>query len=339
MKILFFSHAFHPNIGGIENISKMLALNFHNRQDISVILVTRIKELGTHQFPFQVIRDPSIWTLVGLFKWCDVVFENNPCFGMSWPNFLIRKPKVIALHTWIVQPKKNITLLQWFKKKALNDYNSVIACSNKIRSLTFNNAHVINNAYDSKLYIQSTDIKTKDFVFLGRLVSDKGADMCIDLISHLNLNHQERFTLTIIGDGPEMEKLKNKVIELNLNKQVSFLGFLPPTSIQFELRQHYFLLVPSRWEEPFGIVVLEGMGCGCIPIVSDGGGLPDAVGNAGVIFKRNSIIDLVTKTTELLNNKNLQKQLRENMEGHLVSHTIENIAQRYFDSVVNVFNK
>jgi glycosyltransferase involved in cell wall biosynthesis len=337
MKILFFSHTFYPVIGGIESISQMLALNFHDRQDISILVVTRTKEIGKLQFPFQVIRDPSLRTLLGLIKWCDIVFENNPCLGMSWPNFLIRKPKVVGLHTWLVQPGKKIKIYQWVKKIALNDYNSVIACSNKIRSLTFNKAQIINNAYDSKLYNQSTAIKTKDFVFLGRLVSDKGADMCIDLINNLNQNHHKSYTLTIIGDGPEMEKLKNKVLELNLYKQVSLLGFLPPASIQLELRQHHFLLVPSRWEEPFGIVVLEGMGCGCIPIVSDGGGLPDAVGNAGVIFKRNSIIDLVTKTTELLNNKNLQKQIRENMETHLENHTVENVAQRYYDIIVNSY--
>lgn len=338
MKILFFSHAFYPNIGGIESISKILALNFQNRKYTSVIVVTRTKDKGSDKFPFQVIRDPSIWKIFELLKWSDVVFENNPCFGMSWPNFLIRKPKVIALHTWIVQPERKTTLFQWIKKNALHDYNTVIACSNKLRLQTFDNALVINNAYDSNLYIQNTDIKTKDFVFVGRLVSDKGADMCIDLISHLIQRLNVRYRLTIIGDGPEMKKLKKKVMELDLDKEVSFLGFLPPTEIQIELNQHHYLLVPSRWEEPFGIVVLEGMGCGCIPIVSDGGGLPDAVGNAGVIFKRNSISDLVNKTSGLLYNRILQKQLIEKMPSHLLNHTIDNVAQRYFDIVLNTYN-
>jgi glycosyltransferase involved in cell wall biosynthesis len=162
--------------------------------------------------------------------------------------------------------------------------------------------------------------------------------MCIDLISHLIQSLNVRYRLTIIGDGPEMKKLKKKVMELDLDKEVSFLGFLPPTEIQIELNQHHYLLVPSRWEEPFGIVVLEGMGCGCIPIVSDGGGLPDAVGNAGVIFKRNSISDLVNKTSGLLYNRILQKQLIEKMPSHLLNHTIDNVAQRYFDIVLNTYN-
>jgi glycosyltransferase involved in cell wall biosynthesis len=189
----------------------------------------------------------------------------------------------------------------------------------------------------SKGYLKTSN-KTNDFVFLGRLVSDKGADMCIDLLNQLNHNNYKSYTLTIIGDGPEMENLKNKTIDLKLNNQIVFLGFLQPHAIQSELSKHKYLLVPSRWEEPFGIVVLEGMGCGCIPIVSDGGGLPDAVGNAGIIFKRNSIKDLFDKTSNLLDDINLQKLIYDNIPIHLEKHNIDNVSQLYFDLILNIYN-
>ena len=48
-----------------------------------------------------------------------------------------------------------------------------------------------------------------------------------------------------------------------------------------ELNRHEIMVVPSRWNELFGVVALEGMACGCAMLVSDGGGLPDAVGYAG----------------------------------------------------------
>lgn len=334
MNILFFSHSFSPNIGGIETVSLMLVNNFKERIGVSIIVVTRTLKQENVPLSFEVVRDPSTKKLASLLKWCDIVFENNPCFGMSWLNFIIRKPKVVALHTWIVVPGTKITVLQKFKKTLLADYNAVVACSNKIKSYTFEKAQVIKNAYDTTLYVDNKESKNKDFVFLGRLVSDKGADMCVELIQELKKNDGKEYSLTIIGDGPEMEDLKELTIYHKLSNQVRFLGFLTGEAISKELNNHRFLLVPSRWEEPFGLVALEGMACGCIPIVSDGGGLPDAVGKAGIVFERNSISSLVQTTIQLLENQEQQTKLLEMAADHLNVHTEKIVSQRYFDVIL-----
>lgn len=331
MKILLFSHAFYPNIGGIESISLMLANNFNNRKNVSVIVVTRTKEEGSKQFPFQVVRTPSLNQIIGLLKWCDVVFENNPCFGMSWPNLLIRRPNIVGLQTWISAPKDKKTLQNKLKERVLNDYTTVVACSNKIKTFTFDKALVIGNPYDSDNFKKYKVIKQYDFVFVGRLVSDKGADMCVELLNELQAIKEKKFSLTIIGDGPEMNNLKEIAKTYNLVNEIRFLGFLEAEEIAKELNEHRYLLVPSRWEEPFGIVALEGMACGCIPIVSDGGGLPDAVGKAGVVFERNSISSLVQSTIGLLDNIEQQNRLLESATEHLNAHSEKQVSQLYFD--------
>ncbi|MBC7846287.1 MAG: glycosyltransferase family 4 protein [Flavobacterium sp.] len=335
MKILLFSHSFYPNIGGIESISLMLANNFDKRKDVSVIVVTRTKEKGSKLFPFQVVRNPSLNDITTLLKWCDVVYENNPCFGMSWPNLLIRKPKIVGLQTWIAAPNEKETFQQRIKKRILSDYNVVTACSNKIKTFTFNKAIVIGNPYDSNNFQQNTVIKKYDFVFVGRLVSDKGADMCIELLNELHKLNEKKYSMTIIGDGLEMKKLKELAKTYNLTNEIRFLGFLPAEAIAKELNEHRYLLVPSRWEEPFGIVALEGMACGCIPIVSDGGGLPDAVGKAGVVFERNSLSSLVDTTIQLLDNEEKQENLREFAVAHLSLHTEKIVSERNFDVISN----
>lgn len=335
MKILLFSHSFYPNIGGIESISLMLANNFDKRQDVSVIVVTRTKEKGSKLFPFQVVRDPSVKESAFLLNWCDVVFENNPCFGMSWPNLLIRKPKIVGLQTWIVAPNETITYQQRLKKRILSDYDVVTACSTKIKTFTFNKAIVIGNPYDSNNFQQQSVIKKYDFVFVGRLVSDKGADMCIELLHELNVLNGKKCSLTIIGDGLEMKKLRELATAYNLTNKIRFLGFLQAEAMAKELNEHRYLLVPSRWEEPFGIVALEGMACGCIPIVSDGGGLPDAIGKAGVVFERNSLSSLVHATMQLLGNVEKQKNLRQLAATHLSLHTEKIVSERYFDVISN----
>lgn len=333
MKILLFSHSFYPNIGGIESISMMLANNFDKRQDVSVIVVTRTKEIGSKSFPFRVVRNPSVKEIANLLNWCDVAFENNPCLGMSWPNLLMRKPKIVGLQTWIGAPNEKITFQQKLKKRILSDYDVVTACSNKIKSFIYDKAIVIGNPYDSNNFLQKAVIKKYDFVFVGRLVSDKGADMCIELLNELNNFNVSEYSLTIIGDGPEMKKLRKLAENYNLTNEIRFLGFLQAEAIAKELNEHRYLLVPSRWEEPFGIVALEGMACGCIPIVSDGGGLPDAVGKAGVVFERNSLLSLIQSTIQLLENNKQQTTLLEYAQAHLSLHTEKKVSQLYFDII------
>lgn len=47
------------------------------------------------------------------------------------------------------------------------------------------------------------------------------------------------------------------------------------------------VLVPSLWEEPFGIIPVEAVACGVLPLVSERGGLPEAVGNDSRLIIKN----------------------------------------------------
>src|SRR5439155_17292393 len=117
------------------------------------------------------------------------------------------------------------------------------------------------------------EIRGKDLVFLGRLVSDKGCDLLIQSLGRL-AEQGLRPSLTVIGDGPERSRLQNLAKSLNLQDQVTFAGAPTSEEVARLLRQHSLLVVPSVYEESFGVVALEGMACGCVVIGSDGGGLP-----------------------------------------------------------------
>ncbi len=339
MKILFISHKFYPEIGGIEVNSELLANQFKTL-GAEIKLVTWSNTSGEKKFDYEVIRKPSFLKLLNLFKWADLIYENNPTVRLSWFNIFYRKPRVVAVRTWIRQNNNKVSLVDLFKKKWVNNATQVIAVSEGIKKDTSRKAIVIGNPYRSKLFKFTTNrnLRKKDFIFLGRLVSDKGADMCIELLYQLKAKYNKEYHLSIIGEGPEMEALKQMTIKYKLEKNIQFFGLIKGKELVTILNQHKYILVPSRWEEPFGNVVLEGMACGCIPIVSDGGGLPDAVGKAGVIFKRNSIQDLTDKTYELVTNTNQQKFLLDNTENHLENHTEKKVGQRYYDIIVKAFN-
>jgi glycosyltransferase involved in cell wall biosynthesis len=145
--------------------------------------------------------------------------------------------------------------------------------------------------------------------------------------------------LTIVGDGPERDNLEQLVSDLRLRENVRFAGALRGEEIARVLNKHNILLVTSRWKEPFGIVALEGIACGCLPIVSDGGGLPDAIGNAGISFKSGDIDDLVRAIRKVINDPVLTQQMRDAAPSHLVAHSSSQVSQRYLASIESVVHR
>lgn len=345
LKVLLLTHKFYPDLGGTEANAEFLAKAFHN-YGIAVHLLTWTQKSGTKVFPYKVVRNPGLKQLLAEHKWADVVFENSPVLRMSWPALLFRKPLVISLNTWLSNEDGSKSMQAKMKYLWLRKALSVIAVSDAIRQKCWPAAVVIENAYNDDLFVQtiSNDNKPKSFVFLGRLVSDKGADLAIAAIAQLYKKYREanldtsEISLTVIGEGKDFEKLKQYVIDAGIKQIVRFEGSLTGEKLVDCLNQHRYMLIPSRWQEPFGIVALEGLACGCIPIVSDGGGLPDAVGKAGLVFKRGDLHDLVNTIKTLLSDDRLQRKLRAEADAHLKAHSSKVVAKQYIDIINSAGN-
>jgi len=341
MKILLLSHCFYPQIGGIEVNSEVIADSLVSMNH-EVHIVTWSLDTGDKIFPFKVVRRPSFFKLIAEHKWADVILENNPCLRLSWPNVLFSKPLVIVLNTWVSRVSGKVAFQDILKLKWMQHASKVIAVSTAVKNATFKNAIVIGNPYRDKLFKNLKHIeRNKDFVFLGRLVSDKGADLAIKAfeqligLNELHYAENSKLTLTVIGDGPDLNNLKNLVKNSGICDQVFFTGTLVGESLINSLNQHRFLLVPSRWKEPFGNIALEGLACGCIPIVADGGGLPEAIGEAGFVFERDNLNSLVNAMLQLLNNSDLVECLRSKAEAHLGHHTPSVVCSKYNDVLVD----
>lgn len=328
MKILLISHHFYPVVGGIETVSEGLANSFHE-QGYQVRVMTRTAAEGSKQFPYQIIRTPNLSQMIRQLRWADIVLENNPALRLSWLNIIINKPLVVGLHTWITDSSKPFKLIPFIKKIWLRKASKVIACSLAVRNETYKKAIVVENFYNNHLFRRIEDQpKSRDFVYLGRLVVDKGVDFAIKAFEQLLLTFPDS-NLTIIGDGADMAKLKQYVKDKNLHHAISFKGNMQGESLVQCLNSHHFMLVPSIWKEPFGIVVLEGMACGCIPLVSDGGGLPDAAGKAGLVFERGNQKDLLSKMILMKKDTALQHLLLNAAEQHLKKHKLADVADNY----------
>jgi glycosyltransferase involved in cell wall biosynthesis len=330
------SHKFYPFIGGIEIISELLAQYFAEAGH-EVHLLTWTADRSGKMFPFSVIREPGMQRLFQEHAWADLVFENNPCLRLAWPGIFYGRPSVVALQTWISRVDGSIALKDRFKLHLwLRRASRVIAVSNALRKRCWPEATIIGNPYRAKEFKRLSEIpRSIDFVFLGRLVSDKGVQLAIraiDKFKKLSTNDQLRpvhSRLTIIGEGPERERLADLVAELKLQDCVDFVGSLRGEALVECLNKHRFLLVPSEWEEPFGVVALEGIACGCVPIASDGGGLPEAIGTAGITFLRGNLDSLVECISKIMNDQAMQDELQKAGINHLKSFDPDFIAGKY----------
>jgi glycosyltransferase involved in cell wall biosynthesis len=263
--------------------------------------------------------------LIDLHRWADVVYQNNIELGSLWPRLWIPRPTVISVRTWI---RGNDGRLRWvhrLKKWVLRHVDAVIAISEAIRRDSVEQAVVIGNPYRSGLFRVIPEIPRENSVaFLGRLVSDKGADLLIRAFAEVKSSYEQ---LTLIGTGPEEGALRRLAEQRGV--AVNFKGPLVGEELVRELNRHEILAIPSLWAEPFGNVALEGMACGCVVVGSNDGGLPDAIGSAGLLFERGSARALSESLRHLCEHPTLKESLRAQSKRHLEKHREEVVASRY----------
>lgn len=283
MKILMCSVPFHPSVGGIETVSALLAEQFH-RQGHTVTLVTQTPHSVADSQPYAVLRRPGAWQLLQAVRACDVVLHNNISLRLAWPLLLLRRPWVVAHHTWI--PRHGRSAWAGRLKRAVLPWAQNVAVSDALAADLPPNTQVIPNPYDRDLFKCLPDVpRTRELVCVGRLVSDKGVAVLLQALALLRQRGRSP-RLSIIGSGPELVALHQLVHTLGLQAQVRFAGSLVGQKLVHALNAHRVVVVPSVWEEPFGLVALEAQACGCVPVVAASGGLPQAAGPAGVVFAK-----------------------------------------------------
>jgi glycosyltransferase involved in cell wall biosynthesis len=112
--------------------------------------------------------------------------------------------------------------------------------------------------------------------FAGRLVPKKGVDVLLHAMVLLRKRVPE-VRLIVAGDGPERIGLERLAAELGIGGAVDFLGHLAQEQAEHALGAAWVQAVPSRWEEPFGLVAAEAMMRGTAVVASESGGLAEQV--------------------------------------------------------------
>ncbi|MGH0032969.1 MAG: glycosyltransferase family 4 protein [Myxococcota bacterium] len=136
-------------------------------------------------------------------------------------------------------------------------------------------------------------------VFTGRLVPYKGADMLIEAAAPLV--REGSVAIDVLGDGPEMARLRAQAEQAGAAGGVHFHGWVPHTEVQERMVRGDVFAFPSI-REFGGAVVLEAMALGLVPVVVAYGGpaelVTDATGHAIPIRPRGQIVAGLRTTLE-----------------------------------------
>jgi teichuronic acid biosynthesis glycosyltransferase TuaC len=233
-----------------------------------------------------------------------------------------KKPMVVTIHGADLQVTSNRNkacrkALSTVFKKA----DRIITVSTKLKKILENNfgfsdkVTVISNGIEIDSVVTTNmnrlDSNSKIILSVSRLIESKGLDLNIKAISRL-ITHYPNLKYIVIGSGPEMNHLRQLVHNLNLEKNVDFLGELPYEKVMYYMSQADIFSLPS-WREGFGIVYLEAMANGKCVIACEGEGFTEVMenSNAGLLVKPRDLESLIQKMDYLLNNPDHAKKIGE----------------------------
>ena len=216
----------------------------------------------------------------------------------------------------IIQKTQNILCVSEFIKisiaKTLNlpiESKNLSVLKNCIDLVKFN-GHITIKEKD-ELYLKYNIPKNKKIIiFAGRLTREKGIDILLRAVAKIKNND---FVLLVVGSyffdtkitnefEKELSKLKTK-----LGEKVIFTGFVDYSALPKLYALADFAVLPSVWEEPAGLTVLEAVASELPLITTDSGGITEYCNSKNaIILPRNKNLqrNLTLSIRKMLNNFN-----------------------------------
>lgn len=302
MNILFVTKVFYPRLGGMEKYAYMMAHTFQGMGH-NVVLLTEENCATNDMYSFKVIRSNNILRdLICHIKRADACIISG--FSLKYiPFTLFCRNNILVYHNPSFGTNLQSYMKKFIAKLPLPNVINVTVSNYVGKSLKLKRYKTVYNPYENDLFkIYEDSCDRRGFVYVGRICKDKGVELLIK--AYLEVKKRNTYNkdikLDIIGDGPQKSELQSFINTKYPNSDITFKGTLVGESLVRELNNHKFHVVPSVWGEAFGIVALEGMASGCIEICSDSDGLQEAIGNNGFLFKKGSVVDLVTRMEDVL---------------------------------------
>jgi glycosyltransferase involved in cell wall biosynthesis len=366
--VLLYSKPFFPATGGLETVSSTLAEKIAEAGHACTV-VTETPADGTPApaFPFVIERAPGARRRLELVRAADLVHSNGASLALFPYAKLARKPflwthqgyQMVSVDGlgWLdgePAPLKPLaSVLLHARKRGLGTgvieavklglrravgrlVDENVAITNWVaRRQPLPNQIVIYNPFPLgrfKRETSTTPAVMYDFLYVGRLVSEKGVGTLLNALASLNREPGRRpASLLIVGDGERRGALERLAASLGLTACVHFAGQKRDQELLDAIALGRIAVVPSEWEEPMGGVALELLAAGLPLIVSERGGLAECTGDAAWTFPNGDHRALAAQMASLLDDKDLRTSKAKRAREVVARFDETRMAQQYLE--------
>lgn len=275
----------------------------------------------------------------------DIIHAHTLGFDSEIGYWLKKKykcPLVVTTHgsdTNIPYQKGEINyLIKWCDRA-----DTIVCVGNKLRNIlksigTKTEIVTIANGYNDEYVDKKTQKKQRTIIQVCNLVPSKKVNITIKAFKLIKERYPDT-TLTIVGDGPEMNKLIRLCADYNLASSVFFKGKLSnKEAIKAMEQSEFFVMVSSP--EGFGIVYLEAMACECLVLGAENEGISDIIQNGenGFLLPVDDEKAIASKILWAMENPQKIKTIVENGQRTALHYTWNKNSKKYiklFEKIVN----
>lgn len=286
-------------IGGCQRVTISLANSLCERYEAHLLSLCEVpknhgysvdKRVKIHSFgmPLDMRARKSLTLLPKLIKFLcdndiDILFiaGSLPIPLVSVVKPFVKSKIVFCDHENLAgRDKKSV----WFRKLACKISDKVVVLTKQTLD-DYKNKFQINDDKIEQIYNSvdytpefKSDITAKKIISVGRISSEKGFDMAVDVAAAVFDKHPD-WVWDIYGDGPDFKKIESKINENNLQNNLFLKGANPDVRSKYK---DYSICVLPSYREGFAVVLLEAKISG-LPVVSfDCNAGPNEIINDGV---------------------------------------------------------
>lgn len=199
---------------------------------------------------------------------------------------------------------------------------------------------VVRNGVDTTFF-HPDDARSDDgplhVVFVGRMLHVKGPDVLVDALVRLNHPDVHATLVGTVGFDPAAP-LSGYEQELRraaapLGDRITWLPFRPRDEVARLLRSADVAVVPSRWPDPCPLTVLEGMASGAALVAARAGGIPEQVGDAGILVEPDDVAALADAVAALAEDRALLARRKAASRAHAVANDWAVVRTRFDDAL------
>lgn len=256
----------------------------------------------------------------------DIIHNHFHYYGLFFSS--LSKVSVLTTYHGDFSGAEKSPIEKMILEKYKNNYWTTISESQKRNcKIKLNFQAVIHHGIPIEKF--SFNKKPQDyFVWLGRIVEKKGIKEAIEIAKKSNTK------LIIAGIIGRNKDFFNKEIKPHIDKKLIF--FIGPVNHKEKvklLKNAKALLYPVKWEEPFGLVMIEAMACGTPVVAFRQGSVPEIIKDKKTGF----VVNNIKETLNVL--KNINQINRKECRDHIKNNfTIEKMVDKYEETYKRILN-